>query len=135
MTVRSPFPRFGRRFGWLLLVVALLAIRSVSPEGWMPVAGESGGVEITVCNGQGPGDAMVLSNDGTLKHKAPAKGQAGDHPCVFAGIGVASAPPAVALPVPVRAAAEAAPAARAETIPGRGLAAPPPPATGPPALA
>lgn len=135
MTARSPFPRIGRRFGWLLLVAALLVARSVSPEGWMPVASESGGIEITVCNGQGPGDTMVLAADGTLKHKAPAKSQAGDHACAFAGIGVASAPPIAALPLPAPAFAGLAPIWTANLAPGRGLAAPPPPATGPPALA
>lgn len=134
MTARLPFPRV-HRFGWLLLVVAMLAARSVAPEGWMPVANDAGGIEIAVCNGLEPSDVLVLSKDGALHHKAPAKGQASDHACTFAGVGVASAPPLAPLPLPVPITAGAGPVAIAEAVPGRGLAAPPPPATGPPAFA
>jgi hypothetical protein len=125
-----------RRFGWLLLIVAALLARSVAPEGWMPVVNAAGGIEITVCNGQGPGDMMVLSADGKLHHKAPARGQTGDHPCAFAGLGVANAPPPLlALAAPAFVAPAIPPLDRERLAPGRGLAAPPPPATGPPALA
>jgi len=125
-----------RRFGWLLLLVAALLARSVAPEGWMPVVNAAGGIEITVCNGTGPDDTMVLSPDGKLHHKAPGKSQSGDHVCAFAGLGVADAPPTlVALAAPILA-PDAAPALDPiDAIPGRGLAAPPPPATGPPSLA
>jgi len=125
-----------RSFGWLLLLVAALLARSIAPEGWMPVVNAAGGIEITVCNGTGPDDNMVLSPDGKLHHKAPGKSQPGDHVCAFAGFGVADAPPTlVALAAPVFA-PDAAPALDPiEAIPGRGLAAPPPPATGPPSLA
>jgi len=124
------------RFGWLLLVVAALLARSIAPEGWMPVANAAGGIEITVCNGLGADDRMVLAPDGKLHHKAPADNQGGDHPCAFAGLGIADAPPPV---LAVAAPAFSAPAIpvpdRTPLAPGRGLAAPPPPATGPPALA
>lgn len=125
-----------RRFGWLLLLVAALLARSVAPEGWMPVVNAAGGIEITVCNGTGPDSAMVLSPDGKLHHKAPGKNQPGDHACAFSGLGVADAPPTlVALAAPVFT-PDAAPALDPiGAIPGRGLAAPPPPATGPPSLA
>ena len=125
-----------RRFGWLLLLVAALLARSVAPEGWMPVVNAAGGIEITVCNGTGPDDIMVLSPDGKLHHKAPAKGQPGDHACAFSGLSIADAPPTfVALVAPILA-PDAGPALdRIDTAPGRGLAAPPPPATGPPSLA
>ncbi len=134
MLARSSLLRPGR-FGWLLLVVAMLAARSVAPEGWMPVASDGGGFEITVCNGMGPGEVMVLSKDGTIERKAPAKGQPSDHACAFAGIGLASTPPLAALPMPAPATQGVAPVATGVTVPGRGLAAPPPPATGPPLLA
>lgn len=126
----------GRRFGWLLLLVAALLARSVAPEGWMPVVNAAGGIEITVCNGTGPDDAMVLAPDGKLHHKAPGKGQPGDHACAFSGLGIADATPTlIALAAPI-ASPDAAPAlGPIESAPGRGLAAPPPPATGPPSLA
>lgn len=127
---------YRRRFGWLLLVVAALLVRSIAPEGWMPVVNAAGGIEITVCNGTGPDDAMVLSPDGKLHHKAPAQGQSGDHGCAFSGLGIADAPPAlVALATP-EVTTDAPPALDPLRVaPGRGLAAPPPPATGPPSLA
>jgi hypothetical protein len=136
MTPASHLHDVRRRFGWLLLVVAALLARSVAPEGWMPVVNAAGGIEITVCNGTGPDDAMVLSPDGKLHHKIPGKSQPGDHACAFSGLGAADAPPTlVALATPIFA-PEAAPALDPiDAIPGRGLAAPPPPATGPPSLA
>jgi hypothetical protein len=124
-----------RRFGWLLLIVAAMLARSIAPDGWMPVANAAGGIEIKVCNGTGPDDAMVLSADGKLHHKAPAKGQTGDHPCAFSGLGLADAPPpllALVAPIPVPDTTHALDPI--EAAPGRGLAAPPPPATGPPSL-
>lgn len=124
------------RFGWLMLLVAALLVRGLAPEGWMPVANAAGGIEIALCNGTGPGDVMVLTHDGQLHHKAPTNGQGGDHPCAFAGVGIADAPPLLpAVVAPVRADAAASGLAAAAITPGRGLAAPPPPATGPPALA
>lgn len=126
----------GRRFGWLLLLVAALLARSVAPEGWMPVVNAAGGIEIAVCNGTGPDDRMVLSPDGKLHHKAPGKSQPGDHACAFSGLGVADAPPpALALDTPAIAPHAMPELQRLYLSPGRGLAAPPPPATGPPSLA
>lgn len=124
-----------RRFAWLMLLIGALLARGLAPEGWMPVANASGGIEIALCNGMGPGDAMVLTPGGKLHHKAPAKGQTGDHPCAFAGMGTAdAAPPLPALTTPLQRDAAAPSRARVASVPGRGLAAPPPPATGPPAL-
>ncbi|THD34787.1 MAG: hypothetical protein E7773_14080 [Sphingomonas sp.] len=134
MTIRSPSP--ARRFAWLMLLVGVLLARGLTPEGWMPVAGAAGGIEIALCNGMGPDDTMVLTPDGKLHHKAPANGQSGDHPCAFAGLGIADAAPPVPVIVAPPSPVDAAPAlAKIIATPGRGLAAPPPPATGPPALA
>jgi len=131
-----PDTPLGRRFGWLLLLVAALLVRSIAPEGWMPVVNAAGGIEITVCNGTGPDDAMVLSPDGKLHHKGPGKNQSGDHACAFSGLGIADAPPTlVALSAPIFAPGAAPTLDPIDAFPGRGLAAPPPPATGPPSLA
>jgi hypothetical protein len=125
-----------RRFGWLMLLVGALLVRGLAPEGWMPVANAGGGIEIALCNGHGPNDVMVLTFDGKLHHKAPADKQGDDHPCAFAGVGMANAPPLLPAIVARDGTNTVAPALpAATTIPGRGLAAPPPPATGPPTLA
>ena len=125
-----------RRLGWLVLLVAALIARSAAPEGWMPVVNAAGGIEIAMCNGMGPETVMVLGADGKLHEKAPAKGHSETHPCAFAGMGVGDAPPLLAVAAPAPAAAKSlSPATPLASIPGRGLAAPPPPAIGPPAFA
>ena len=125
-----------RRFGWLLLIVAALLARSIAPEGWMPVVNAAGGIEITICNGTGPDDRMVIAPDGKLHRKAPANNQQGDHPCAFAGVGMASPPtPIAAVSAPAFFVSIVPALGHERIVPGRGLAAPPPPQTGPPALA
>lgn len=121
----------------LMLVVLALMMRALVPAGWMPASGK--GVAITLCTGMGAVSAWV-DEDGTI-HKGkplpgkPISGTPADHPCAFAGLGVAAdlptALPSMALaPLPVA----ILPALRATaTGVGRGLAAPPPPPTGPPA--
>ncbi|WP_336965858.1 hypothetical protein [Sphingobium aquiterrae] len=116
----------------LMLVALALMMRALVPAGWMPASGK--GVAITLCTGMGAVSAWV--DEGGIVHKGkPLSGTPADHPCAFAGIGIAadlpSALPAMALaPLP----AAILPALRATAIGvGRGLAAPPPPPTGPPA--
>ncbi len=124
-----------RRLVWLMLLVGVLATRGLTPDGWMPVASADGGLVIAVCDGHGPGQTITVPL-GKAHHDAPAKGQVGDHPCAFAGIGIAdAAPPLPTVIAPLRPAATAPAIRRTVAAPGHGLAAPPPPATGPPALA
>jgi hypothetical protein len=136
MNARQPSMMIRRRLGWLTLLVAALIVRSAAPEGWMPVVNAAGGIEIALCNGMGPETVMVLGADGALHKKAPVSGHNENHPCAFAGMGVGDGPPMVAAvapaPVPTGSPSPATPLA---SFPGRGLAAPPPPAIGPPALA
>jgi hypothetical protein len=135
MTARQPSMTI-RCLGWLMLLVAALLARSSAPEGWMPVANAAGGIEIALCNGMGPETVMVLGVDGALHKKAPVNGHNNDNPCAFAGMGVGSAPPAMAIATPAPASARSLlPATTFVSFPGRGLAAPPPPAIGPPAFA
>jgi len=118
-----------------MLLVGVLLARGLTPDGWMPVANASGGIEFALCPGTMPADTGMPMAHGKMHHKAPAKGQTGDHPCAFAGIGLADAsPPMPAIVAPWRPALSTPAIDRAVTMPGRGLAAPPPPATGPPAL-
>ncbi|RYD49673.1 MAG: hypothetical protein EOP60_13345 [Sphingomonadales bacterium] len=123
-----------RRVALLLLACALLL---KVPAGWMPEA-SARGVTIGWCNGVDPaamaeGKALLeraLADRSTPKHET-----SGDQPCPFAAaaqpIATSDALPVlapIAAPVPVFVPVLAA-------IPGRGLAAPPPFATGPPLLA
>jgi len=136
MTARPRLDR-TRLIGLMLLIAALLGQTAV-PEGWMPVVATHGGVVMMPCDGMGPNAAMamMIPGGGTSHHKAPHHGRSDDHPCAAAGIAVANPPPplahiAMALASPVDGPALVAP----DALPGQGLAAPPPPATGPPARA
>ena len=115
-----------------LLIALALLIRALVPTGWMPVAGPDG-MHLTLCPGQG---AMAHSMPG-MKGGADHRGGAlPDHPCAFAGLGLAAdtAPPPLILPNRATPAVEPR-RDQATVAVGRGLAAPPPPATGPPAFA
>lgn len=121
------------RSGFALLLFCTLLIRAVMPTGWMPVT-TTHGIAISVCTGMGPAK-MTMAHHGAPHEKAPAPEHNKDHPCAFAG---AVAPlagwsvPTLPPPLAIAAAASATPR-RAVAI-GRGLAAPPPPQTGPPTL-
>ncbi len=123
-----------RRIAFALALCALL-FRLAVPAGWMPQA-SARGVTLGWCSGTSheiPAEAKALLEKALGKPK-PVK-PAPDQPCAFAA---AAQPLTAADPLP----AIVAPAAVAEAepevlrpIPGRGLAAPPPLATGPPLFA
>ena len=124
----------GRRIALLLLACALLL---KFPAGWMPEA-RAGGVTIGWCNAVDPqamAEGKALLEAALKDRPAPKQKHASDQPCPFAA---AAQPMAAADPLP-----EIAPVAAPQpifvatltAIPGRGLAAPPPLATGPPLLA
>lgn len=136
MTVTLPSASLRRRLTWLMLLVGVLLARGLTPEGWMPVASAAGGIQFTLCPGAGPAHVMTMTADGKMHHKPAGKGQAADHPCAFAGVAMADPqPPLPVVSAPIRPDSIAPQIPVATIIPGRGLAAPPPPATGPPALA
>jgi hypothetical protein len=119
----------------LAVLACALALRMLVPEGWMPVS-DGHGFRITMCTGTGPMD-MTMAMPGMAAHPDPSghgpQQPMQDHPCTFAHLGLALAEPvlpALALP-PAREAEVIAAKAFAIAI-GHGLAAPPPPATGPP---
>ena len=136
MPARSILARLRRPGGWTrawlgTLLALAIALKLLVPQGWMPDS--RGG--LMLCSGKVPVAVPAMTHGGHGKHDAPAK-QAADHPCAFAGPSMAAAPP-----VPL--AALTAPPVTSDALPitpfavavGRGLAAPPPPATGPPAFA
>jgi hypothetical protein len=132
----------GPRAVALALLACALALRFLVPAGWMPVS-DAYGLHLAPCSGTGPMTpatmpAMAMHHVmAGMDHHAPG-GQdqpAPDHACPFAGLGLALAEPAlpaVALPPAVE--ATLLPARILVVAIGRGLAAPPPPATGPPVL-
>lgn len=146
MVVLSILTATHRR--WLLLLFACaMLVRALIPTGWMPIA-DAQGFRIVLCSGTGPaipaakatipsvnapmGDAMAGMHH---EKSSDRHSQGPEHPCVFAGVTPAMDTPTLAAPLPpVR--IRAAPAlVRALVTIGHGLAAPPPPQTGPPTFA
>jgi hypothetical protein len=102
----------------------------VVPAGWMP-SYDAGRITITLCTELGKTQAWIDS-DGRIHKEAPAKQGQPDGACAFAGLTFAASPP-VSSPVDWRPATGVAlPGSVAVVSIGQGLAAPPPPATGPP---
>lgn len=118
--------RSGALRGVLLTLAALaLVVRIAIPQGTM-VSGPAGmtGLQLVICTGSGPMKAP----------DAPAQKSTPDKACAFAGHGSAGAPePAPQVETAqFTAFVQPAGAVPADLIPGRGLAAPPPPSLGPP---
>lgn len=113
------------------LIVLALAVRIVIPSGWMPSSER--GFALTICTGMDV-QTIWMDSKGKLHKDDPSKGKSVEHsPCAFAGDTVASANahfdesaalPHIALAVSIF--------ARLSISVGTGLAAPPPPAIGPP---
>jgi hypothetical protein len=113
------------------LIVLALALRVVIPSGFMPSSER--GFALTICTGMDT-QTVWMDSKGKLHKEDPSKGKSVEHqPCAFAGtafaldgpapdIQIAMAPVAVAIPI----------FAKREVSVGAGLAAPPPPAIGPP---
>jgi hypothetical protein len=122
-----------------LLVVLALALQALVPNGYMVGAAKAGGIEITLCTAQGS-VAAIMTPDGQIIAKkdaqhGPSDDEQSDLPsCVFVGHNsvahVALELPRV--PPPTFATQERPQALRKTVAPGHGLAAPPPPKTGPP---
>jgi hypothetical protein len=125
----------------LLLGCALL-LRVLVPAGWMPLPG--GGFRIALC---ADGGAVAgFAREAQHRFDQAAAGAAGhrsdrsddprkDQPCAFSGLALAwTQPDAFGLLPPAPAPAVPPLPARVASV-GQGLAAPPPPSTGPPAFA
>jgi hypothetical protein len=114
-----------------VLIVLALALRVIIPSGFMPSSER--GFALTICTGMDT-QTVWMDKSGKLHKEDPSKGKSVEHqPCAFAGaamaadvlsadLQVAMAPVALAIPV----------FAKREVSVGAGLAAPPPPAIGPP---
>ena len=115
--------QLNRRPGVILLALAALWIQAMVPAGYMVAPDHSG---LVICTGHGPLTSHNQPGAPTSSH---------DGVCVFAGHGLAIAPP-LATPLPTGALVVQTPAIMLAVAqsPGRGLAAPPPPSRGPPEL-
>jgi hypothetical protein len=132
-----------RHLAPMLAALALLA-RMLVPAGFMPMASAQGLPTLVICPGAGPRapmamPAMTMAMPGMTTgqehkhHDAPATSHDCDHACPFgtmaAVVDLASLPPLLPFPLAM-AATRLLPSLFAR--PGLGLAAPPPPKTGPP---
>jgi hypothetical protein len=128
MTLRLAFPRAWPRGAMMALAILALVVKVLVPQGYMAAEhGDGARFPLVICTAQG----RVTLDTGD-KHAPPHKSKA-DSPCAFAGNVV---PPAPSL-ISVAAFDRWSPFATVVTMvgdqrPGRGLAAPPPPAVGPP---
>jgi len=111
---------------------AILLMRALVPAGWMP--SDAKGQWITVCSGAGVSMAWIGADGKIHKDKAPGTAEKDGH-CAFSGLGLAVDVPAPGTLIqPVEFVALALPVLVSSVAIGQGLAAPPPPKTGPPAL-
>lgn len=115
----------------VLLLAAVLALRVAVPGGWM-VERQGGELTVALCADASGGQVFVTI---PLGDDTPDPHEGKQAPCSFTALaGLADLPPAAALPPPPS--TRVAPAhAPLEIAIGQGLAAPPPPQTGPPAIA
>ena len=120
-----------RQHGWwgrgLALSLLALMIQILVPAGYM-MADSPSGPALVICTGHGP-----LRSAQDLGHPGKAPSSQPDAPCAFAGHAAAPIQPTAVVLAAVSIHALPAPAQRLwDLTPGRGLAAPPPPAVGPP---
>jgi hypothetical protein len=113
------------------LVAFALAVRLLVPAGYMPMAGQAG---LEICAGQTADMPAMVSMHG-MEHGKAIPGDH-DHDCGFgAAVGGAANLPVLILPALLAPVALPAVFVRQMLVrPGLGLAAPPPPKTGPPTL-
>jgi hypothetical protein len=120
---------------WALsLILCALFVRMIIPAGWMPAGDGADYTRISLCTGMGAQDAW-LDTSGGLHKSDPGKKHQGDSPCVFSGLSSALDVPQSVPPAPLIATAHVDTLHLQDTVSiGSGLAAPPPPSTGPPVL-
>lgn len=118
----------------LALIACAMLLRALIPAGWMPTTDTTGMMRIAICSGMGP-QTVWMDRTGKIHKEVPESGNHDAQPCGFAvlGHGLDDAPSLeIAL---IRPGTDAIVVIARQTVSvGRGLAAPPPPSTGPPRL-
>lgn len=121
-----------RRFALVLLVMAL-AVKALVPTGWMPSAERS--FALTICTGMDTQTIWMDSKGGLHKENPDDHKQSEHDPCAFAGtVDIPSLAQAATYQPKSKIGASAQPYQTQLVNIGHGLAAPPPPQTGPPIL-
>jgi hypothetical protein len=116
------------------LILCALFLRMLIPSGWMPTVDSAGYTRISLCTGMGE-QAAWIDTKGGLHKSDPAKKHQGNNPCVFASLGAALDVSHLALPdLLVATSRDNSGQLPVSVAIGHGLAAPPPPSTGPPIL-
>lgn len=133
--------RAGRRLGAITLLALL--VRVLVPDGFMLASAETAEgryLVVKFCDGH-PGATQMVDLDTGKRvdpkdlHKSPGKQDSSKQPCAFAGAPVFAAPVAAIETVSFLPPVERIRFIETHIRPGRGIAAPPPPARGPPSLA
>jgi hypothetical protein len=123
----------------VVLLVCALAMRMLIPSGFM-IAPGAHGATLVLCPGQGAMPAamphhMAMPGHDMGKHGDKHHEKGDNLPCAFSPVGATANLVSVAHPLPPAAVSAIAPTLFCIFVqPGLGLAAPPPPKTGPPAL-
>jgi hypothetical protein len=125
-----------RHAAGLTLAALALFVRLLFPSGFMLSPDRTALPTIVICTGQGA-MTLTLGADGHPVEAGKGDGHRSDnktsHPCTFAAATVSAvAPVLVAVLIPQRLAQVAVAPLLTTQRPGLGLAAPPPPTTGPP---
>ena len=124
----------------IALLFCVLAVRVVVPQGFMWASAADGSPRIVLCSGFGAASGLtqIAATALAAQHDSDRRdhdGKSVDHPCAFAAASAAINLAGDAHPATPQRLAAAAPVARYRFLrPGIGLAAPPPPKTGPPAF-
>jgi hypothetical protein len=118
----------------IAVLACAMMLRVLIPAGWMPTTGSDGVFRISVCTGLGA-QTVWMDRKGTVHKDEPASGQHDLQACGFGvlGLGLTVAPP-IAPPIRALHMVDVTIAARQVLLIAHGLAAPPPPSTGPPSL-
>ena len=129
----------GRQLGAIALLALL--VRAVVPGGYMLASAETPGgryLIVQLCDGHaGPAKAINLDTGeqidaADISKDGPEDSQPGQPPCVFAGTASVALPVVTSEPAGIVIQRNAAVTTSHSVRPGRGIAAPPPPSTGPP---
>jgi hypothetical protein len=132
-TMFKAFRKSGSSWAVPLILCAFF-VRMMIPSGWMPTVDGAGYTRISLCTGMGE-QAAWIDTKGGLHKSDPGKKQQETAPCVFASLGAALDVPHLAVPdAPVTKSQDDSGQVPVSAAIGQGLAAPPPPSTGPPIL-